>query len=60
MKVFVRISDIKLLQNNHVKLIKRGKNVGLAIRPPDSKTVDRTSISMRAAVPVYVRLLERH
>ena len=58
--VFVRISDIKLLQNKHIKLIQRGKNIGLAIRPPESKTVDRTSISMRAAVPVYERLLDRH
>jgi hypothetical protein len=58
--VFVRISDIKLLQNKHIKLIQRGKNVGLAIRPPESKTVDRTSISMRAAVPIYERLLNRH
>ena len=58
--VFVRISDIKLLQNKHIKLIKSGENVGLAIRPPESKTVDRTSISLRAAVPVYDRLLNRH
>jgi hypothetical protein len=58
--VFVRISDIKLLQNKHIKLIQRGKNIGLVIRPPESKTVDRTSISMRAAVSVYTRLLERH
>jgi hypothetical protein len=58
--VFVRISDIKLLQNKHIKIITKGENVGLAIRPPESKTIDRTSISMRAAVPVYHRLLERH
>ena len=58
--VFVRISDIKLLQNKHIKIITKGENVGLAIRPPNSKTVDRNSISMRAAVPVYQRLLERH
>jgi hypothetical protein len=58
--VFVRISDIKLLRNKHIKLIKQGKNVGLAIRPPESKTVDRTSISMREAVLVYDRLLNRH
>jgi site-specific recombinase XerD len=58
--VFVRISDIKLLQNKHIKIIKKGDNEGLAIRPPASKTEDRTSISMRSAVAVYRRLLERH
>jgi integrase-like protein len=58
--VFVRISDIKLLQNKHIKIIKKGENEGLAIRPHCSKTEDRRSISMRAAVPVYWRLLERH
>ncbi len=58
--VFVRISDIKLLQNKHIKIITKGKNIGLAIRPPDSKTDDRNSISMEVAVPVYRRLLARH
>jgi hypothetical protein len=58
--VFVRISDIKLLQNKHIKIREQGKNVGLAIRPPESKTDDRISISMEVAVPVYRRLLERH
>ena len=33
--VFVRISDIKLLQNKHIKIITKGENVGLAIRPPE-------------------------
>jgi hypothetical protein len=28
--VFVRISDIKLLRNKHIKVIQRGKNIGLA------------------------------
>lgn len=59
--VFIRISDIKLLQNKHIKIVEQDKNIGLAIRPPNKgKTIDRNSISMRAAVPVYKRLLDRH
>jgi hypothetical protein len=58
--VFVRISDIKLLQNKHIKIIEKLEISGLAIRPPEGKTIDRTSMSMRVAIPVYRRLLERH
>jgi hypothetical protein len=58
--VFVRISDIKLLQNKHIKIIEKFEISGLAIRPPEGKTIDRTSMSMEVAIPVYRRLLEHH
>jgi hypothetical protein len=58
--VFVRISDLKLLQNKHIKIVETPKLKGLRILPPDSKTVTRSSMSMEVAVTVYRRLLERH
>ncbi len=58
--VFVRISDIKLLQNKHIKIIEKPEIPGLAIRPPKGKTIDRPSKSMEVAIPVYRRLLDRH
>ena len=58
--VFVRISDIKMLQNKHIKLIETRQINGLRIIPPNSKTVDRHSMSMEVAIPVYRRLLDRH
>ena len=58
--VFVRISDIKMLQNKHIKIIEKREIKGLRIIPPNSKTVDRPSMSMEVAMPVYRRLLERH
>ena len=58
--VFVRVSDIKLLQNKHIKIIESREITGLKIRPPKGKTGDRPSMSMNVAVPVYRRLLERH
>jgi hypothetical protein len=58
--VFVRISDVKLLQHKHIKIVESSKLTGLRITPPDSKTVSRTSMSMESAVVVYRRLLERH
>lgn len=58
--VFVRISDIKLLQNKHIKIIEKPEISGLEIRPPKPRTVDRPSMSMEVAIPVYRRLLVRH
>ena len=58
--VFVRISDIKMLQHKHIKIIEKREINGLRIIPPSSKTVDRPSMSMEVALPVYRRLLERH
>lgn len=58
--VFVRISDIKMLQNKHIKIIETREIKGLRIIPPNSKTVDRPSMSMEVAMPVYRRLLDRH
>ena len=58
--VFVRISDIKMLQNKHIKIIEKPEINGLRILPPNSKTVDRPSMSMEVAISVYRRLLDRH
>lgn len=58
--VFVRISDIKMLQNRHIKIIEKRDLNGLRIIPPNSKTVDRPSMSMEVAMLVYHRLLDRH
>ncbi len=59
--VFIRISDIKLLQNKHIKIIENAKIKGLQITPPKpTKAARRTSMSMPIAITVYRRLLERH
>jgi hypothetical protein len=58
--VFVRLSDIKALQHKHITIIQDGKNEGLEILPPSSKTVTRRTISMPSAVTVYRRLIKRH
>lgn len=58
--VFIRISDIKLLQHKHIKIVETPKLKGLQIIPPKSKTVSRASMSMETALVVYRRLLERH
>ena len=58
--VFVGISDIKMLQNKHIKIIEKREINGLRIIPPSSKTVDRPSMSMEVAIAVYRRLLDRH
>jgi hypothetical protein len=53
--VFVRISDIKLLQNKHIKIIEKFEISGLAIRPPEGKTIERTSMSMEVAIQRWPR-----
>ena len=58
--VFVRPSDLKLLQHKHVEVVKEPKAKYLLITPPKSKTVQRESASMEVAVVVYERLRARH
>jgi hypothetical protein len=58
--VFVRLSDLKLLQHKHVQVIKEKSAKYLVITPPKSKTVQRDSVSMEVAVVVYERLRARH
>jgi hypothetical protein len=58
--VFVRPSDLKLLQHKHVEVLNKGKLKGVLITPPDSKTANRESLSMPVAMIVYERLKERH
>jgi len=58
--VFVRLSDLKLLKHRHVQMVEDDTSRYLIISPIRSKTVDRDSASMEAAVDVYKRLLERH
>ena len=58
--VFVRPSDLKLLKHKHIRVIKEKKTEYLLITPPNSKTVNRESASMKIAVVVYERLKERH
>ena len=60
MNVFVRPSDLKLLRNRDLEVVRderRGIEVEyLSIVPPNSKTVVRESISMPVAAVVYRRL----
>ena len=58
--VFVRPSDLKLLQHKHVEVVKEPRAKYLLITPPKSKTVQRESASMEVAVVVYERLRARH
>ena len=58
--VFVRPSDLKLLQHKHVEVVKEARAKYLLITPPKSKTVQRESASMEVAVVVYERLRARH
>jgi hypothetical protein len=58
--VFVRPSDLKLLQHKHVQVIKERNAKYLLITPPKSKTVKHESASMGSAVNVYERLRARH
>ena len=58
--VFVRPSDLKLLQHKHVQVIKERNARYLLITPPKSKTVKRESASLEAAVNVYERVRARH
>lgn len=58
--VFVRLSDLKLLQHKHVQVIKEKSAKYLLITPPESKTIQRDSASMDVAVIVYERLRRRH
>ena len=58
--VFVRPSDLKLLQHKHVQVVKEKGAKYLLITPPKSKTAQRESASMEIAVVVYERLKARH
>ncbi len=58
--VFVRLSDLKLLQHKHVQVIKEKGVKYLLITPPESKTAQRESASMEVAVVVYERVRRRH
>lgn len=58
--VFVRPSDIKLLKHKHIRVVKEKNTEYLLITPPNSKTVNRESASMKTAVAVYERLRKRH
>jgi hypothetical protein len=58
--VFVRPSDIKHLKHKHVSVVRTDKTHYLSITPPNSKTVNRESVSMKRAVSVYERLKKRH
>jgi hypothetical protein len=58
--VFVRLSDLKLLQHKHVQVIKEEGVKYLLITPPESKTDQRESASMEVAVVVYERVRRRH
>lgn len=58
--VFVRPSDIKLLKHKHIRVVKEKNTEYLLITPPNSKTVNRESASMKTAVVVYERLKARH
>jgi hypothetical protein len=58
--VFVRPSDLKLLQHKHVKVINEKETKYLLITPPRSKTAQRESASMEVAVVVYGRVRARH
>ena len=58
--VFVRLSDLKLLQHKHVQVVREKTAKYLLITPPDSKTAQRESASMDVAVVVYERLRARH
>jgi hypothetical protein len=58
--VFVRPSDLKLLQYKHVEVVKEPRAKYLLITPPKSKTIQRESASMEVAVVVYERLRARH
>jgi hypothetical protein len=58
--VFVRPSDIKLLKHKHVEVVNNKQHQYLLITPPNSKTSNRQSASMKTAVIVYERLKRRH
>lgn len=58
--VFVRVSDLKVLQHRHVQVEQTGNSKYLAITPISSKTANRDSLSMEFAVEVYERLLKRN
>ena len=58
--VFVRLSDIKVLKHKHVQVVREDGKQYLLITPTSSKTVNRESASMKAAVDVYERLVQRH
>ncbi len=54
---FVRPSDIKNLQHQHVTVV-RGEHVYLRLNLPESKKHDKPIVTLAAAVRVYERLLQ--
>ena len=57
---FLRPSDVKVLQNKHIEIIKRDNLAYLRIQPPSSKTINTPVVSMEAAVGVYEDLMKLH
>lgn len=54
---FVRPSDIKIMQNKHITVV-RGDHVYLRLNLPETKKHNKPVVTMQAAVRVYERLLE--
>ena len=54
---FVRPSDIKFLQHQHVEIV-RGKHAYLRLTMPETKKHDRPIVSLQPAVRVYHALLK--
>jgi len=54
---FVRPSDIKNLQHQHITVV-RGEHVYLRLNLPESKKHDKPIVTLQPAVRVYERLLE--
>jgi integrase len=55
---FIRPSDIKNLQHQHVTIV-RQRHTYLRLNLPESKRHDKPIVTMSAAVPVYEHLLTR-
>jgi len=53
---FIRPSDIKFLQHQHVAVI-RGRHTYLRLNLPETKKHDKPIVTLQAAVAVYERLL---
>jgi hypothetical protein len=53
---FMRPSDIKFLQHQHVTIV-RGKHIYLRLNLPETKKHDKPIVTLQAAVYVYERLL---
>ena len=54
---FMRPSDIKFLQHQHVTVV-RNKHIYLRLNLPETKKHDQPIVTLQAAVHVYERLLE--